>query len=73
LLIDKYKKDARKVKLAAKEDHKACYIRRQALIDKVLLKNENASKSLAERKRIWKGAEGTYSKKDLSKWFKVYN
>ncbi len=73
LLIDKYKKEARKIKIASKEDNKGYYIRRQALIDKVLLKNDNAMKSLAEKKRLWGGEGGTYAKKDLAKWYKVYN
>ena len=28
---------------------------------------------MAEKKRIWRGAEGEFSKKDLTKWFKVFN
>lgn len=39
----------------------------------MLLKNDNTIKSLAEKKRLWEGEGGTYAKKDLAKWYKVYN
>ncbi|CDW88586.1 UNKNOWN [Stylonychia lemnae] len=72
LLIEKYKKEAKKIRVGNKEDQEY-YLRRQALIDKVLLKNNKAIKSLAEKKRLWVGEEGQFAKKDLAKWYKVYN
>jgi hypothetical protein len=39
----------------------------------VLLLNKNANKSLAEKKRIWEGENGRFAKKELNKWFKLYN
>ena len=75
MLMEKYKKEAKKMKnLNFKgEDDAGTHIRRQALIDRILLKNDKAVKSLAERKRLWEGKEGQFNKKDLAKWYKVYN
>ena len=39
----------------------------------MILNNNKAQKSLAEKKRLWQGKEGVFAKKDLDKWFKVYN
>ena len=71
--MEKYKKEAKRLKNFVIKEDVGTYIRRQALIDKILLKNDKAIKSLAERKRLWEGEEGQFNKKDLAKWYKVYN
>jgi len=45
---------------------------RQGVIDHTL-NTKKYPVSLAEEKRIWKGEEGTFSKEDLSGWFRVFN
>ena len=72
ILLEKYKKEARQIKIFQEKDQ-GFYVRRQALIDKALLRNDKAMRSLAEKKRLWIGEEGQFSKKDLAKWYKVYN
>lgn len=35
--------------------------------------NKNYMRSLALKKRLWTGDNGTFANKELSEWFKVYN
>ena len=49
------------------------YIRRRAVIDQLLLKNDKADFSYATNKYKWGGENGTFVAKELGAWFKVYN
>lgn len=47
-------------------------VKKLPLIDKLKFDNMKF-KSLAEKKRLWKGEGGRFKKKDLSKWHKLYD
>jgi hypothetical protein len=47
-------------------------IKKLPLIDKLKFDNMK-NKSVAEKKRLWKGDKGKFKKKDLGKWFKLYD
>ena len=38
----------------------------------MLMENSQYTKSLATKKRLWRGSEGAFAKRDLVHWFKVY-
>lgn len=72
--MDKYKKiPMEKVDLNGALNLNKAVIKRQALIDQTLVDNPHAMKSLAEKKRLWKGEEGKFSKQDLAQWYRIYN
>ena len=56
-----------------KEEVNIQQIKKQALVDNVLMENKNYTKSLATNKILWKGEGGAFAKRDLVFWFKVYN
>lgn len=47
-------------------------IKKLPLIDKLKFDNMKIL-SLAEKKRLWKGRKGNFKKKDLGKWYKLYD
>jgi len=49
------------------------YVRRRAVIDQILLKNDKADFSYATNKYKWSGENGNFESKQLGAWFKVYN
>lgn len=78
-IIKKKKKGAKK--LDANEsfdeyddvDEDLMYVRRRAVIDQLLLKNNKADFSYATNKYKWGGEEGSFEGKELGEWFRVYN
>jgi hypothetical protein len=56
----------------AAENEAAKYIQKRPLID-ALKFNNMYDQSLAEKKRIWMGAEGNFKKSDIQDWFKVWD
>jgi len=39
----------------------------------MVIKNNKYPRSLAEQKRMWRGEEGNFARRDLVAWFKIYN
>jgi hypothetical protein len=54
-------------------DEDLMFVRRRAVIDQLLLKNDKADFSYATNKYKWAGENGTFEPKQLGAWFKVYN
>lgn len=61
----------RKKQLKQKKE-KVKLIKKLPLIDDMKFENME-NKSLAEKKRRWKGKKGRFNPKELSKWFKIYD
>ena len=72
LLIEKWSLQ-KKLPVVIEKETAAATIPKQALVDDILMNNKNYFKSLALKKRLWAGEEGTFANKDLEEWFKIYN
>jgi hypothetical protein len=62
----------KKKKEEDEDDYTKPIIRRVALIDNTKFNNMHI-KSMADKKRAWKGIEGRYRQKDLASWYKLYD
>ena len=70
ILLKKYKEQ--KLEDAGAAEEPAKQLKQQAVVDD-LLHSKRYLYSLAEMKRIWKGENGRFQRRDLLAWFRIFN